>query len=94
MSGPNVPNWRRHTVTGPSAGRIRSERSDVAEDDPCVDQVHHHSKLIDQPRWMAGEAVPTLCGMVKRRHPNAWELPCCPMCAAVMRVKCLAEVSS
>lgn len=62
--------------------------------DVLTDGVHHHSKLRDRPRQIAGESVRTLCGITKCRVPDAWERPCCPMCAAVMDVPCASEVTA
>lgn len=67
--------------------------TEVRTSDVLRDGVHHHTYA---SKWVQDSGVPcrTACGIVKRQSPDAWELPCCPMCAAVLErhgTTCRAE---
>ncbi len=52
--------------------------------DDALQRVHHHCEPEDLERSKVGEAVWSLCGILKRRTPNAQSLPCCPLCADII----------
>lgn len=61
--------------------------------DPLTGQVHHHSTASRTAKAL-GLPCRTMCGIVKRQSPNAWDLTCCPMCADALRLDgrtCRAE---
>lgn len=53
----------------------------------ALTRVHHHCEPHDLHRVHAGEAVWSLCGLLKRRSPDADDLPCCPMCADIIHAR-------
>ena len=71
-----------------SAPETVMDRRTDRRTDPLRD-VHHHSWV--EYRGMSRR--PALCGVVLPVRPDAYDLPCCPMCAELLTKPCITEVT-